>query len=225
MLDADDDEEAVHRFRVVDNLLYDDDELVADGDLLLTADTEPSTYQEVVDCKEWKQAMSEELKSINDNKTWMLTDAPPGVKPIGLKWVFKIKRDADGNITRHKARLVAKGYVQRAGVDFDEVFAPVARMESVRFLLAIAAHHGWTVHHLDVKSAFLNGDLAEEVYVEQPPGYAVRGKERKVYRLHKALYGLRQAPRAWNAKLDSSLQSLGFKCSAAEHAVYVRGDG
>jgi hypothetical protein len=191
----------------------------------LAADAEPSTYHKAADHKEWKQAMSEELKSINDNKTWTLTDAPPGVKPIGLKWVFEIKRDADGNITRHKARLVAKGYVQRAGVDFDEVFAPVARMESVRFLLAIAAHHGWTVHHLDVKSAFLNGDLAEEVYVEQLPGYAVRGKERKVYRLHKALYGLRQAPRAWNAKLDSSLQSLGFKCSAAEHAVYVRGSG
>ena len=224
-LDADDDEEAAHRFRVIDNLLYDDDDLVADGDLLLAADAEPSTFDEAAGHEEWKRAMSEELKSINDNKTWMLTDAPPGVKPIGLKWVFKIKRDADGNITRHKARLVAKGYVQRAGVDFDEVFVPVARMESVRFLLAIAAHYGWTVHHLDVKSAFLNGDLAEEVYVEQPPGHAIRGKERKVYRLHKALYGLRQAPRAWNAKLDSSLRSLGFRCSEAEHAVYVRGSG
>lgn len=140
--------------------------------------------------------MVEELKSITENKTWTLTDAPRGTKPIGLKWEFKIKRDAEGNITRHKARLVAKGYVQHAGMDFDEVFTPVARLESVRFLLAIAAHHGWTVHHLDIKSAFLNGDLVEEVYVEQSPGFSIRGKERKVYRLHKALYGLRQAPRA-----------------------------
>jgi len=114
--------------------------------------------------------------------------------------------------------------VQCTGVDF-EVFAPVACLESIRFLLAIATHRGWTVHHLDVKSAFLNSDLAEVVYVEQPPGYVVRGKERKVYKLHKALYGLRQAPRAWNAKLDSSLLKLGFRCSAAEHAVYMRGTG
>jgi hypothetical protein len=93
MLDADDDEEAVHRFRIVDNLLYDDDELVADGELLLAADEEPTTYAEAAGRKEWKQAMSEELRSIADNKTWTLTDAPPGKKSIGLKWVFKIKRD------------------------------------------------------------------------------------------------------------------------------------
>jgi hypothetical protein len=131
--------------------------------------------------------MAKELKSITDNKTWTLTDAPLGKKLIGLKWVFKLKRDADGNITRYKARLVAKGYVQRTGIDFDEVYAPVARLESVRFILAIAAHYGWTVHHLDVKSTFLNGDLVEEVYVEQPPGFVVRGKEGKVYKLHKGV--------------------------------------
>jgi hypothetical protein len=205
--------------------LYDDDELVADGDLLLAVDEEPSTYGEAAERQEWRRAMADELKSIADNKTWTLTDAPPGKKPIGLKWVFKIKRDADDNITKHKARLVAKGYVQRAGIDFDEVFAPVARLESVRFILSIAAHYGWTVHHLDVKSAFLNGDLIEEVYVEQPPGFVVQGKEGKVYKLHKALYGLRQAPMAWNAKLDSSLLSLGFRNSTEEHAVYVRGTG
>jgi hypothetical protein len=120
---------------------------------------------------------------------------------------------------------VAKGYVQRAGIDFDKVFAPVARLESVRFILAIAAHYGWTVHHLNVKSAFLNGDLVEEVYVEQLPGFIVRGKEGKVYKLHKVLYGLRQAPRAWNAKLDRTLMSLGLRCSTEEHVVYVQGTG
>jgi hypothetical protein len=195
-LDADDNSKDTHRFRVVDNLMYDDDELVADENLLLVVDKEPTTYGEAAERQEWKRAMAEELKSITDNKAWTLTDAPLGKKPIGLKWVFKLKRDTDGNITRYKARLMAKGYVQRTGIDFDEVFAPVACLELVRFILAIAAHYGWTVHHLDVKSTFLNEDLVEEVYVKQLPGFIVRGKEGKVYKLHKALYGLRKAPRA-----------------------------
>ena len=126
---------------------------------------------------------------------------------------------------KHKARLVAKGYMQRQGIDFKEVFAPVARMETVRVLIALAAHHGWPIHHMDVKTVFLNGELIEEVYVEQPPGFVVDGQEHKVLRLQKALYGLRQAPRAWNAKLDTSLHALGFKRSEAEHAVYRRSNG
>ena len=113
--------------------------------------------------------------------------------------------------------------MQQPGIDFEEVFAPVARLESVRLLLALAAHRGWSVHHMDVKSAFLNGDLQEEVYVIQPPGFIVTGKEHKVLRLHKALYGLRQAPRAWNTKLDATLEALGFTCSNSEHAIYARG--
>ena len=131
-----------------------------------------------------------------ENATWEPVPLPAGHRDIGLKWVFKVKRDELGNIIRHKARLVAKGYVQRAGVDFDEVFAPVARMESIRTLLALAAHEGWKVHHMDVKSAFLNGDLREEVYVSHPPGFIVGNDDGKVLRLRKALYGLRQAPRA-----------------------------
>jgi hypothetical protein len=105
---------------------------------------------------------------------------------------------------KHKVRLIAKGYVQRQGVDFEEMFAPVARMESVRVMLAVAAHHGWTVHHMDVKSS-LNGDLAEKVYVHQPPGFVAEGREKKVLQLHKAQCGLRQAPRTWNSKLDAVL--------------------
>ncbi|KAF0888781.1 hypothetical protein E2562_017781 [Oryza meyeriana var. granulata] len=140
-------------------------------------------------------------------------------------WVYKVKKNAAGEVIKHKARLVAKGYVQQPGVDFDEVFAPVARIESVRLLLALAAQEGWPVHHMDVKSAFLNGELIEEVYVRQPPGFTVAGHEDKVLRLDKALYGLRQAPRAWNAKLDETLVTLGFNHSASEHAVYARGKG
>jgi hypothetical protein len=139
--------------------------------------------------------------------------------------VYKVKKDERGHIVKHKARLVAKGYVQHPGVDFEEVFAPVATLESVRLIVALAAHHGWEVHHMDVKSAFLNGDLEEVVYVSQPPGFAADGNEHGVYRLHKALYGLRQAPRAWNAKLDASLVSLGFMRSVAEHGMYARGSG
>src|SRR6185437_4320524 len=120
------------------------------------------------------------------------------------------------------ARLIAKGFVQREGIDFEEVFAPVARMESVHLLWALAAVRCWKVHHLDVKSAFLNGELTEEVYVQQPPGFVIAGEEHMVLRLCKALYVLRQAPRAWNIKLDASLASLGFTKFATEHALYTR---
>ena len=142
-----------------------------------------------------------------------------------MKWVYKVKRDELGAIVKHKARLVARGFVQREGIDFEEVFAPVARMESVRLLLALAAAKDWRVHHLDVKSAFLNGELAETVFVRQPPGFAVKGEEHRVLRLRKALYGLRQAPRAWNAKLDTTLGELGFQRCATEHALYTRRRG
>jgi hypothetical protein len=138
--------------------------------------------------------MKEELTSIEENETLSLVHLPKGHRAIGLKWIFKLKCDEHGNIIQHKARLVAKGYVQRQGINFDEVFAPVARMESVRIVLAAASHHGWTVHHMGIKSAFLNGDLAEEVYANQPPGFIIEGKEGMVLKLHKALYGLLQAP-------------------------------
>ena len=115
--------------------------------------------------------MNSELQAIEDNNTWFWSDLPNGHRAIGLKWVFKVKKDAVGNTVKHKARLVAKGYAQKEGVDFDEVFAPVARLETVRVLLALAAHGNWEIHHMDVKSAFLNGNLQEEVYVTQLPGF------------------------------------------------------
>jgi hypothetical protein len=123
---------------------------------------------------------------------------------------------------KHKARLVAKGYVQKQGVDYEEVFAPIARLDTVKFILALAANRGWQVHHLDVKSAFLHGVLEEEVYVKQPDGYEVKGKEGFVLKLNKALYVLKQAPRAWNMKLDRSLKKLGFKRCLCEHSIHKR---
>lgn len=131
--------------------------------------------------------MAAELQSIEDNNTWTRSDLPKGHKAIGLKWVYKLKKDASGNVLKHKARLVAKGYAQREGVDFDEVFAPVARLETIRVLLALSAHGNWEVHHMDVKSAFLNGHLQEEVYVLQPPGFQDPVRLSKVLKLNKAL--------------------------------------
>ncbi|GJT06761.1 ribonuclease H-like domain, reverse transcriptase, RNA-dependent DNA polymerase [Tanacetum coccineum] len=179
-------------------------------------------YKEASSDQKWIEAMKVELDSINKNNTWELTTLPKGHKAIGLKWVFKTKKDANGDIIKHKARLVAKGYIQEHGIDFEEVFAPVARMETIRLLLAIAANNKWEVHHLDVKSAFLHGELKEEVYVTQPEGFMKREDNGKVYRLIKALYGLRQAPRAWNIKLDNTLKSLDFKKCALEQAIYTK---
>lgn len=191
--------------------------------LCLLAAEEPASVEEALSEAPWRQAMEEEMESIRSNGTWELATLPAGHRAIGLKWVFKVKKDPAGNIVKYKARVVAKGYAQRQGVDFDEVFAPVARLETVRMLLALAANRGWPVHHMDVKSAFLNGDLAEEVYVHQPVGFVDDNNKHKVLKLRKALYGLRQAPRAWNAKLDASLVSLNFKQCPLEHALYRRG--
>ena len=126
---------------------------------------------------------------------------------------------------KHKARQVAKGYVQKQGVDFEEVFAPVARLESIRLLLEIAAHYSWEVHHMDVKSAFFNGELKEIIYARQPPGFLDNENHDKVLHLHKTLYRLRQAPRAWNAKLDSTLLPLKFKRCTSEQGMYTHDHG
>ena len=136
---------------------------------------------------------------------------------MSLKWVYKVKQDELGAIVKHKARLVTRRFVQREGIDFEEVFVLVTRMESVCLLLALAAAKDWRVHHLDVKSAFHNGELAEIVFIRQPPGFAVKGEKHRVLRLRKALYGLRQAPQAWNATLGE----LGFQRCATEHALYT----
>nr|GEX85959.1 retrovirus-related Pol polyprotein from transposon TNT 1-94 [Tanacetum cinerariifolium] len=143
---------------------------IVETETLLFTEEEPRNYMEASTDKKWIEAMEIELDSINKNNTWTLTTLPMNKKAIGLKWVFKTKRDAKGKIIKYKERLVAKGYVHEQGIDF-EVFAPVAQIETVRLILALAAYHGWQVHHLDVKSAFLHGDLKEEVYVTQPGGF------------------------------------------------------
>ena len=189
---------------------------------MLTIDGEPESYIEAAKIQAWIDAMKAEIESIIKNKTWKLVKKPTGVKRIGLKWIYKIKRNADGTMIKYKARLVAKGYVEQQGIDVDEVFAPVVRIETIRLLLALAATNGWEIHHLDVKTAFLNGDLNEDVYVTQPEGFVEKGKEDPVYKLSKALYGLRQAPRAWNIKLDRVLKEMEFTKCTKESAVYQK---
>lgn len=183
---------------------------------------DPQSFEEAQKSQEWRDAMKEELDAIHKNGTWELVDTPPEKKIIGLKWIFKTKFKANGQVLKHKARLVAKGYVQEYGVDYEDVFAPVARMDTVRLLLALAASKGWPVYHLDVKSAFLNGEINEDVYVEQPKGFSIPGKEGKVFKLKKALYGLKQAPRAWYSRINTHLLKQGFHKNPHEHTLYKK---
>lgn len=183
---------------------------------------DPIHFEEAIKDKKWIEAMDEEMNAIERNKTWDLVDLPKGKEVIGVKWVYKTKCNAEGKIERHKARLVVKGYKQQYGRDYEETFAPVARMETVRAVLSIAAQNKWKVYQMDVKSAFLNGVLMEEVYIEQPLGYEKKGEEHKVCKLKKALYGLKQAPRAWYSRIDSYLLENGFDKCEGEPTVYIK---
>lgn len=195
--------------------------LIEEEELLLNLiNHEPRNSQEAQEVEEWIKACEEEIQSIVKNGTWELVDLPRGTKAIGLKWVFKLKRNADCSINKYKARLVAKGYVQEYGVDFDEVFAPVANIETIPLLISLVASRGWEIHHLDVKTVFLHGELKETVYVTQPEGFVIKGSEEKVYKLKKALYGLRQALRVWNNKLNQILKELQFTKCSKEPSVY-----
>jgi hypothetical protein len=195
------------------------------GELHVVSSDELISFAEAEHIPSWRKAMMEEMDTIEENGTWSLIDLPPGRKLIGVKWMFKVKRDEHGVVSKHKACLVVKGYAQHHGIDYDEVFAPVARLDSVHLLIVLTTHERWEVHHMDIKSVFLNGDLQEEVYVEQLTGFIIAGKEHRVLKLKKALYGLHQAPRAWNVKLDGTLLSLGFQRTPLKHIIYVWRNG
>lgn len=189
---------------------------------LVVVAEDPETFEEAAKYEKWRKAMEAEMQSINDNNTWELVDVPAGVKVIGVKWVYKTKLNEKGEVDKLKARLVAKGFHQTYGVDFYEVFAPVARWDTIRLILGLAAREGWVVLQLDVKSAFLQGELSEDVFVEQPKGFEVDGESEKVYKLKKALYGLRQAPRAWYSRIESYFASEGFKKCYCEHTLFIK---
>jgi len=174
---------------------------------------EPSTIDEALasdHATEWRQAADLEYKSLISNNTWELVELPAGHKPIGCKWVFKVKYRSDGEVEHFKGRLVAKGYAQMYGIDYDETFAPVVRFSSIRTLLAFAVQNSLLIHQMDVVTAFLNGNLSEEIYMQQPDGYIQVGNEHLVCKLKKSLYGLEQLPRCWNTALDDQLKSLDF---------------
>jgi hypothetical protein len=186
---------------------------------------EPENFEEAIKESIWKNAMQEEIAAIEKNNTWQLVEKPNDKEPIGVKWVYKLKHNPDGSIQRAKARLVVKGYAQQPGIDYSETFAPVARLDTVRTIIAVAAQKGWNLYQLDVKSAFLNGELKEEVYVQQPQGFETPGQEEKVYKLKKALYGLKQAPRAWYSEIDGYFVQQGFIKSQSEPTLYVKRQG
>ena len=166
--------------------------------------------------------MDLEMEAIEKNKTWELVILPEGIKRIDVKWIFRTKLNEKGEVDKCKARLVVKGYAQRYGIDYSEVFAPVARWDTIRLILALAAQKGWTVFQLDVKSAFLHGELEEAVYVEQPEGYVSKGEEHKVLKLKKALYGLKQAPRAWYSRIEGFFMKEGFEKCSHEHTLFLK---
>ncbi|CAL2249603.1 unnamed protein product [Prunus armeniaca] len=186
---------------------------------------EPENFEAVVKEEIWRKAMEEEIKTIEKNKTWELVDRPKDKEIIGVKWVYKTKFNPDGSIQKHKARLVAKGYSQQPGIDFNKTFAPIARLDTIRTLVALAAQKKWKVFQLDVKSAFLNGELEEEIYVEQPQGFIEQGGENKALKLKKAMYGLKEAPRAWNNRIDKYFINVGFRRSKSEPTLYTKTQG
>ena len=165
---------------------------------------DPDTFAEASGHPAWDATINEEYKSLLANETWDLVPLPKGRKLVRCKWVYRTKYGPDGKVDKHKARLVAKGFSQVEGIDYTETFAPVAKMNSIFLVLSLAASYKWEVHQMDVKSAFLHGDLHEEIYMEQPPGF-IHNNSSLVCRLKKSLYGLKQAPRAWYAKMDSLL--------------------
>ena len=188
-------------------------------------ESEPQNFKEAMSCPEapqWKEAVNSEIESILQNHTWELVDLPPGNKPLGYKWIFKRKLKADGSIDKYKARLVVKGYRQKEGLDYFDTYSPVTRITSIRLLIAFAAINKLEIHQMDVKTAFLNGELEEEIYMEQPEGFQAPGNGNKVCKLVKSLYGLKQAPKQWHEKFDNVMISNDFKINECDKCVYVK---
>jgi hypothetical protein len=170
----------------------------------------------------WRDAMMEEYQSIMKNDVWYIVPRPERKSVVTSKWIYKIKHTTDGSIKKHKASFVARGFSQVEGIDYEETFALVARYTFIRMIIALAASMGWKLHQMDVKTTFLNGEIGEEIYIEQPDGLVIHEKESHVCRLKKALYGLKQAPRAWYARIDGHLMSLGFNKSVVDPNLYYK---
>ena len=187
-----------------------------------------TTFEEAIispNKEKWLVAMDKEMASLKANDVYELVELPKNRQTVGSKWVYKRKFKSDGSVERFKSRLVAKGFSQKAGQDYDETFSPVVRFESIRSIVGFAVQNDMMLHQMDVTSAFLNGDLQEEVYMDQPEGFEVKGQEHLVYKLKRSLYGLKQAPRCWNMTLDHLLKSMGFVQTKSDPCLYISSEG
>jgi hypothetical protein len=192
--------------------------------MLATESDDPQTYEQAItskDSNEWKQAMQEEMSALKENNTWSLEKLPKDRKAIGAKWTFKKKINKEGKVERYKARLCAKGFSQKEGIDYNETFAPVLKYKSLRLLLALAAIKDWEVKQMDVQTAFLNAEIKEEVYMQQPQGFS-NGDKNIACKLIKTLYGTKQAPHEWNNVINEFILSLGFKRCKSDTCIYIK---
>ncbi|GKB98017.1 retrotransposon protein, putative, ty1-copia subclass [Tanacetum coccineum] len=189
---------------------------------------EPANYKAALldpESDKWLDAMNVEMQSMKDNEVWDLVDLPPNGKTVGSKWLFKKKTDMDGAVHTFKARLVAKGFTQTYGVDYEETFSPVADIRAIRILIAIAAFYDYEIWQMDVKTAFLNGHLSEEVYMVQPEGFVNPKFPNRVCKLKRSIYGLKQASRQWNKRFDDEIKKFGFSQNRDEPCVYMKASG
>nr|BBF90152.1 polyprotein -like [Oryza rufipogon]BBF90155.1 polyprotein -like [Oryza rufipogon] len=186
---------------------------------------DPTSYEEAMRSarsSEWLEAMKDEMESMKLNDVWDLEEIPKGAKTVGCKWVYKTKYDSRGNIEKFKARLVAKGFTQREGIDYNETFSPVSCKDSFRIIMALVAHYDLELHQMDVKTAFLNGDLEEKVYMAQPKGFVMKGNENMGCRLKRSIYGLKQASRQWYLKFDGTIKKFGFQENVEDNCIYSK---
>lgn len=169
--------------------------------------------------------MVDEFSALCQTNTWILVPRPPGVNVVGSKWVFKTKYRPDGSVDKHKARLVARGFTQQHGIDYGDTFSPVVKPATVRVVLSLAVSRGLTLRQIDVSNAFLHGFLSEDVYMQQPPGFEDDRYPSHVCKLQRAIYGLKQSPRAWYARLSARLHQLGFTSSKADTSLFIFSHG
>ncbi|KAJ9685151.1 hypothetical protein PVL29_017257 [Vitis rotundifolia] len=199
-----------------------------ESDYNIGAENDPESFSQAMSCKEselWYNAMKDEMSSMKCNDVWDLVELPNGAKTIGCKWVFKTKKDSLGNIERYNARLVAKGFTQKEGIDYTETFSPVSKKDSLRIILALVAHFDLELQQMDVKTAFLNGELEEEVYMKQPEGFPSSDGEQLVCKLKKSIYGLKQASRQWYLKFHNIISSFGFVENVMDQCIYLKVSG
>ncbi|GKA17967.1 retrotransposon protein, putative, ty1-copia subclass [Tanacetum coccineum] len=181
----------------------------------------PTSHQLALTEPKWRTAMEDEFDALQKNNTWVLVPRPTGVNVVGCKWIFKLKQHPDGSIDKYKARVVARGFTQQYGVDYEDTFSPVVKPTTVRLILSLAVSRGWHLRQIDVSNAFLHGFLNEEVYMKQPPGFEDAHKPHYVCKLQKAIYGLKQSPRAWFSRLSNKLHQLGFRASKVDTSLFL----